>query len=64
VIPAQRIGGFLGALVRLSLDDCQHRGVPDATTTVAAAIGPETGYGVGTHRLERFGLCPACQGAQ
>jgi Fe2+/Zn2+ uptake regulation proteins len=29
--------------------------------TVAAAIGRETGYRVDTHRLELFGLCPACQ---
>jgi Fur family ferric uptake transcriptional regulator len=28
---------------------------------VAAAIGRESGYRVDTHRLELFGLCPACQ---
>jgi Fur family ferric uptake transcriptional regulator len=31
---------------------------------VAAAIGRETGYRVDTHRLELFGLCPACQRAE
>jgi Fe2+ or Zn2+ uptake regulation protein len=30
---------------------------------VAAAIGRETGYRVDTHRLELFGLCPACRSA-
>jgi Fur family ferric uptake transcriptional regulator len=30
---------------------------------VATAIGRETGYRVETHRLELFGLCPACQGS-
>jgi Fur family transcriptional regulator, ferric uptake regulator len=28
---------------------------------VAAAIGAETGYRIETHRLELFGVCPACQ---
>lgn len=28
---------------------------------VAQSIGAETGYRVDTHRLELFGLCPACQ---
>lgn len=28
---------------------------------LAAAIGESTGYRVETHRLELFGLCPACQ---
>jgi Fe2+ or Zn2+ uptake regulation protein len=28
---------------------------------VAAAIERETGYRVDTHRLELFGMCPACQ---
>jgi len=30
---------------------------------VAAAIAEETGYQVQAHRLELFGLCPACQRA-
>ena len=30
---------------------------------VAAAIGRQTGYRVDTHRLELFGLCPACRSA-
>jgi len=30
---------------------------------VAAAIAQETGYQVQAHRLELFGLCPACQRA-
>lgn len=30
---------------------------------VAAAIGRSTGYRVETHRVELFGLCPACQAA-
>ena len=29
---------------------------------VAAAIARQSGYRVDTHRLELFGLCPACQG--
>ena len=29
---------------------------------VAQAIGRSTGYRIDTHRLELFGLCPACQG--
>ena len=28
---------------------------------VAAAVGQQSGYRVETHRLELFGLCPACQ---
>ena len=28
---------------------------------MAEAIGRETGYRVDTHRLELFGLCPACR---
>ena len=28
---------------------------------VAAAIGRETGYRIDAHRLELFGLCPACR---
>jgi len=28
---------------------------------VVARIGRETGYRIGAHRLELFGLCPACQ---
>lgn len=28
---------------------------------IAAAIGRQTGYRVDGHRLELFGLCPACQ---
>lgn len=28
---------------------------------IAAAIGRETGYRIDTHRLELFGLCPACR---
>jgi Fur family ferric uptake transcriptional regulator len=28
---------------------------------IARAIGRETGFRVDTHRLELFGLCPACQ---
>lgn len=28
---------------------------------LASAAGRETGYRVDTHRLELFGLCPACQ---
>jgi Fur family transcriptional regulator, ferric uptake regulator len=31
--------------------------------SVAAAIGRQTGYRVDTHRLELFGLCPACRSA-
>ena len=30
---------------------------------VAAAMGRETGYRVDAHRLELFGLCPACRSA-
>jgi Fur family transcriptional regulator, ferric uptake regulator len=29
---------------------------------IAAAIARETGYRVDAHRLELFGLCPACRG--
>jgi Fe2+ or Zn2+ uptake regulation protein len=31
---------------------------------VAAAIGRRTGYRVERHRLELFGLCPACQATE
>lgn len=30
---------------------------------IAKAIGRDTGFRVDTHRLELFGLCPACQAA-
>jgi Fe2+ or Zn2+ uptake regulation protein len=31
---------------------------------IAQAIEERTGYRVDSHRLELFGICPACQGAQ
>ena len=33
------------------------------STEVAAAIERQSGYRVDTHRLELFGLCPACRSA-
>jgi len=42
----------------------QSTGVDDhGLERVAQAIGRSTGYRIDTHRLELFGLCPACQAA-
>lgn len=35
----------------------------DGLEALAAQIGRQTGYRVDTHRLELFGLCPACRSA-
>ncbi len=33
-------------------------------SAVAREVGDRTGYRIDTHRLELFGICPACQRAQ